>query len=172
MNFFEFEVSPEQELELRNQPKLVYICQFMGIFKNVLRLNLNRTMTFGQPALESPSAANGNEYERQYGSVTAPISSKSTTVTPQDLEQSILRPQFDPLVGELVSRLLMKNKWKLKAGEATHEKQKDDEDNGPSLNYEQWNENLAKKFNVMYKSYKKFQQRFMKDDATNQEDVV
>lgn len=50
----------------------------------------------------------------------------------------------------------MKNKWKLKAGETAQEKNKEEEDSGPSLNYEQWNENLAKKFNVMYKSYKKF----------------
>jgi hypothetical protein len=70
-------------------------------------------------------------------------------------------------VGELVSRLLMKNKWKLKAGDPPHEKQKDDEESGPSLNYEQWNENLAKKFNVMYKSYKKFQQRFMKEEVAD-----
>jgi hypothetical protein len=92
----------------------------MGIFKNVLRLNLNRSMTFGSTSLESPSTANGNGYERQYGTGIPPpncSSSKSTTITPLDLEQSILRPQFDPLVGELVSRLLMKNKWKLKPGE-------------------------------------------------------
>jgi hypothetical protein len=97
MNYFEYEVSPEEEVELRNQPKLVFICQFLGIFKNVLRLNLNRAMTFGQPAvLESPSGgANGNGYERTYGTgATTPVcsSSKSTTITPLDLEQSILRP--------------------------------------------------------------------------------
>ena len=55
MNFFEYEVTPEDIQELRNQPKLVAICQFMGIFKNVLRLNLNRPMTFGATP-ESPRA--------------------------------------------------------------------------------------------------------------------
>jgi hypothetical protein len=65
----------------------------------------------------------------------------------------------------------MKNKWKLKPGETVNEKPKDDEDNGPSLSYEQWNENLAKKFNVMYKSYIKFKQRFMKEEV-NQEELV
>ena len=126
-------------------------------------------MTFGSAPLESPP---DNGYERQYGQgITPPAcsSTKSTTVTPFDLEQSILRPQFDPLVGELVSRLLMKNKWKLKAGETAPEKQKDDEEGAPSLNYEQLNENLAKKFNVMYKSYKKFQTRFMKEEAIQDE---
>jgi hypothetical protein len=66
MNFFEFEVTPEEEHELRNQPKLIFVCQFMGIFKNVLRLNLNRSMTFGSGNPESPSEG-GNGYERQYG---------------------------------------------------------------------------------------------------------
>ena len=66
----------------------------------------------------------------------------------------------------------MKNKWKLKVGEIAQEKHKDEEDNGPSLSYEQWNENLAKKFNVMYKSYKKFQQRFMKEKLANQDEEV
>lgn len=129
----------------------------MGIFKNVLRLNLNRPMTFGATP-ESPRAG-GNGASLQYGTPSRP-----TTITPYDLEQSILRPQFDPLVGELVSRLLMKNKWKLKAGD-TGQQDKGNEEEGapPALNYEQWNENLAKKFNVMYKSYKKFQQRFMKE---------
>ena len=66
-------------------------------------------------------------------------------------------------MGELVSRLLQKNKWKLKEG-AT-EKQADAADKEQNIQtYEQWNENLAKKFNVMYKVYKKFQQRFMKEE--------
>jgi hypothetical protein len=50
----------------------------------------------------------------------------------------------------------MKNKWKLKPGETAQEKIKDEEEGGQGQNYDQWNENLAKKFNVMYKSYKKF----------------
>mgnify|MGYP006108406855 CR=1 FL=1 len=40
---------------------------------------------------------------------------KEKVITPYDLEQSILKPQFDPLVGEIVTRLLQKNKWKLKS---------------------------------------------------------
>ena len=47
MDYFQFEVSQNDEQELKNLPKLVSIVQFMGIFRNVLRLNLNRQMTFG-----------------------------------------------------------------------------------------------------------------------------
>jgi len=65
-----------------------------------------------------------------------------------------------------VSRLLQKNKWKLKEGAVTAADKSADNDAGPqnSQSYEQWNENLAKKFNVMYKNYKKFQLRFMKEE--------
>ena len=38
---FQFEVTPQEEEELRNLPKLPAICQFMAIFKNVLKLNMN-----------------------------------------------------------------------------------------------------------------------------------
>ena len=56
-----------------------------------------------------------NELTNTYTSNSSK-SGQPKTISPYDLEQSILRPQFDPLVGELVSRLLMKNKWKLKEG--------------------------------------------------------
>ena len=38
---FEFEVTPREEEELRRLPKLPAVCQFMAIFKNVLKLNVN-----------------------------------------------------------------------------------------------------------------------------------
>lgn len=53
-------------------------------------------------------------------------------------------------MGELVARLLQKNKWKPKA--------LDQEDSEPfATKYEVWNETLAKKFAVMFKNYKKFE---------------
>ena len=73
---------------------------------------------------------------------------KDRVITPYDVEQSILRPQFDPLVGELVSRLLQKNKWK--------PRNFDEEELYFTMPYDQWNENLAKKFSSMFKNYKKF----------------
>lgn len=128
------------------------IVQFMGIFRNVLRLNLNRQMTIGE--YQDLNLAQSME----------PKSLTSKKVTPYDLEQSILRPQFDPLVGELVTRLLQKNKWKLKAGDNVGKHGAvDEEEDKTQLSYEQWNENLAKKFNVLFKSYQKFKLRFLKD---------
>ena len=41
MNFFEFQVTPEDEQQIRNLPKLPAICQFLAIFKSVLRINMN-----------------------------------------------------------------------------------------------------------------------------------
>lgn len=134
-NIYDFEVTPEDEHLVKNLPKVPAICQFMIIFKNVLKLNTNLS-----------------ELTNIY---TQPKSSLPKTISPQDLEQSILRPQFDPLVGELVSRLLQKNKWKLKEG--AQEKAGDPDKEQAIQSYEQWNENLAKKFNVMFKVYKKFQ---------------
>ena len=86
-------------------------------------------------------------------------------MSPFDLEYSILRPQFDPLVGEIVSRLLMKNKWKYK--ESDREKDEAEDAQAQIQNYEQWNESLAKKFNVWYKNYIKFRQRFLRDREGN-----
>lgn len=58
------------------------------------------------------------------------------SVTPYDLEQSLLRPQHDPLCGEILSKLLSQKK-------------------SPNMDYDAWNFLLAKKFNMMYKTYLK-----------------
>ena len=86
------------------------------------------------------------------------------TITPYDLEQSILRPHLDPLVGELVIRLIQRSKVKVKEGA------KGNGDEGSDLpvvtqTYEQWNENLAKKFSAMYKTYLKFKQKHLKEEG-------
>ena len=150
-NYYYTEVTAEEEEELRNLPKVAAVCQFMALFRNVLKINANGCLdqnAWGTAA--ASSAPQGN----------------NKVISTHDLEQSILRPQFDPLVGELVSRLLQKNKWKLKEV-ASAPADKGAAENEPAHNnlqsYEQWNENLAKKFNVMYKNYKKFQLRFMKE---------
>jgi hypothetical protein len=57
------------------------------------------------------------------------------------------------LVGELVSRLLQKSKWRPRTVE--------DEEAYFAVSYEQWNETLAKKFAAMYKNYKKFQLKYL-----------
>jgi hypothetical protein len=66
-----------------------------------------------------------------------------------DVELSILRPQFDPLVGELISRLLQKTKWR--------PRQYEEDEPIIATSYEVWNTNLAKKFQSMFKNYKKYE---------------
>ena len=85
--------------------KVPSICQFLQIFKGVLRINYTNSDT-----------------------------KESKAICPFDLEQSILRPQFDPLVGDIVSRLLQKNKWKMK--ETGQAPDADKEDGAPSQNYD------------------------------------
>ena len=59
-----------------------------------------------------------------------------------------MRPQFDPLVGELVSRLLQKTKWRPRVF--------DDSEPYFATSHDSWNDTLAKKFAAMYKNYNKF----------------
>ena len=40
-NIYEYEVAPEDEHMVKNLPKVAAICQFMSIFKNVLKINGN-----------------------------------------------------------------------------------------------------------------------------------
>lgn len=87
----DIEVQPEHELEVKAQAKIPAICQFINIFKNVLRFN-------PQSLIQLDSSQKNNV----------------KTITPNDLEQSILRPHLDPLVGELVIRLIQRTKLKPK----------------------------------------------------------
>ena len=79
-NYYDFEVSKEDELILKNEWKLTATCQFFNLFKSMLKLK--------EP------------------------------IAPYDLEQSLLRPQHDPLCGELMSKLLAKRSGFQKKGAA------------------------------------------------------
>ena len=65
-----------------------------------------------------------------------------TQVKPYDLEQSILRPQYDTLCGDIVSRLAVGPL----ARKGSNRQASDEE-------YEKWNDALAKKVSVWYKQY-------------------
>lgn len=73
-----------------------------------------------------------------------------------------------------MTRLLQKNKWKLKDTDISKGKggdaYDDDRQAVQSQSYEQWNEALAKKFAVMYKKYLKFRMSVMKNE--NDEEVT
>ena len=81
-------------------------------------------------------------------------------VTPYDLEQSLLRPQYDPLVGDLISRLI--NKKYLKSGPVTSNSSLAyfGVNDGSCADYEEWNVNLAKRFSAMFKTFKKFSLKY------------
>ena len=71
-------------------------------------------------------------------------------VTPYDLEQTLLRPQHDSaLITDLMGRLLNKRGVS---------------DQNFTSDYDSWNVLLAKKFNGMYKNYRKFSVRFLNFD--------
>ena len=40
-NIYEFEVTVEDEHLVKNLPKLPAVCQFMSLFKNVLKINIS-----------------------------------------------------------------------------------------------------------------------------------
>jgi hypothetical protein len=126
----EIEVDKEDESYLRNNWKLVSVCQFLTLFKSLLKLK--------------------------------------DTMTPYDLEQSLHRPQHDPLCGEVIARVLEPRRFAKKelsshaqstalaylgGGGSSH-------DNG-SLDYDEWNKLLAKKFFYWFKHYAKFSARFL-----------
>ena len=78
--------------------------------------------------LEAQQAANlksDNIYNQPSGA-TATVQKVDKLIAPFDLENSILRPQIDPLVGDIVTRLLQKNKWKLKENESKFNKDDDE----------------------------------------------
>ena len=76
-------------------------------------------------------------------------------ITPEELSHSILYPQVDPLIGQIVNRLLAKTR----PNKAAWNKESDDEIVLPQ--YDQWNETLAKKYATMSKNYLKFKNRFL-----------
>ena len=74
-----------------------------------------------------------------------------------------------------MTRLLQKNKWKLKEtdvakGKGAAEAFADDDKPVQSESYDKWNEALAKKFAVMYKKYHKFRMSVMKNE--NDEEIT
>lgn len=78
-------------------------------------------------------------------------------ITPEELAHSILHPQVDPLVGQIVYRLLQKTR----PSRAYWAKDFNDEE-FQLQTYSAWNDLLAKKWGVMFKSYQRFKHRFMK----------
>ncbi len=84
-----------------------------------------------------------------------------SAVTPYDLEQSLLRPQHDPLVADLITRLLSKKpsqssfKSSVSAGGALAYLG-GASDVQSSIEYEEWNRMLAKRFNAHFKNFRKF----------------
>ena len=69
----------------------------------------------------------------------------------------MLRPQFDPLCGDLINRLI--NKKYLKSGAnqgSSNLSYLGVSDGQNALEYEEWNISLAKRFNSMFKNYRKF----------------
>lgn len=83
----------------------------------------------------------------QFFNLFKPVLRFRDCITPYDLEQSLLRPQHDPLCGDLVTRLLTR-----KGAKAA--------DSGAPL-YDQWSMQLAKRFSAMHKEYAKFAARFL-----------
>lgn len=118
--YYDFEVPKEDELLLRNQWKLPATCQFINMFRNVLKIK--------------------------------------DPLTPYDLEQSLLRPQHDPLCGELMIKLMSKRQLK-KDGNAPVS-----DSTQQNLEYNVWNEMLAKRFAMMYKNYRKLSIKFLGRD--------
>ena len=80
-------------------------------------------------------------------------------ITPEELSHSILYPQVDPLIGQIVNRLLAKTR----PNKAAWNKESDDEIVLPQ--YDQWNETVAKKYATMSKNYLKFKNRFLQASA-------
>lgn len=83
------------------------------------------------------------------------------TVTPYDLEQSLLRPQHDPLCAELMSRLL--HKKNIKKGPDGNIISTTS-DNCQTLDYDTWNMMLAKRFSMWFKNYRKFSMKYLGKD--------
>ena len=78
-------------------------------------------------------------------------------VVPFDLEQALLRPQHDALCSELMTKLMHRRgvNWA--------------SNDGTVLEYEQWCMQLAKKFNGMYKAYRKFSVRYLGLDPSDKD---
>mmetsp|Transcript_19885 Transcript_19885/g.30623 ORF Transcript_19885/g.30623 Transcript_19885/m.30623 type:complete len:105 (+) Transcript_19885:678-992(+) len=104
----------------------------MLIFRNVLRINnFARYHDEFEDEIEDEKelAKINNGFNNSVAQGPGLKSVRDRVVTPYDLEMSILRPQHDPLVGELITRLLQKNKWKQKD---THVDRRDEEEYQPT----------------------------------------
>jgi hypothetical protein len=128
---------------LRNDPRLVQLAQFVNLFKSILKLKTGR-------ADSSPEHDN---------------------LSPADLEHAILKPQFNPLVGELVTKLLSKNLAKITTTQNNDESENHlnlEQDSASTLQYETWNVQLAKKMAAMFKQYRKFAAKHQEEKPTEQ----
>lgn len=92
-------------------------------------------------------------------------------VGPAELEHAILKPQFNPLCGEIVTKLLAKNLQKLTSVQDPSYCYDDFEPEGAStIQYEWWNSQLAKKLAAMFKVYRKFCRQHGKKDPLAEKD--
>lgn len=92
-------------------------------------------------------------------------------VGPTELEHAILKPQFNPLCGEIIKKLLSKNLQKLTSMQDPSQANEDFEPEGAStIQYEWWNSQLAKKLAAMFKVYLKFCRQHGRKDPLDDKD--
>jgi len=86
-------------------------------------------------------------------------------LSPDDVAFAISQPEFDPLCGLIVTRMLSRKLARL-----------DESDSLPQIKYEQWNEQLGKKIAILHKQYQKFILRHKvahgEDQETSETDVI
>ena len=139
----------EKEMKaLASESKLLTICQFMSMFRHVMKIY--------PTSLESDNSDSLmlHTEDKPYYSET------NRLITPDELSHSIIYPHVDPLVGQIVSRLLAK----ARPTKVAYDKAVEEEEIVLTP-YDMWNENLAKKWSVLYKNYQKFKNRFIKPSS-------
>jgi hypothetical protein len=103
----------------------------------------------------------------QFVNVFAPVFNfaPDTGLTPDDIAHAIKYPDLDPICGVVVTRMLARKIARVEADTTI-----------PPPRYQQWNEQLAKKFSVLHKTYIKFHQKHSSvpaegDDAREQDSI-
>jgi len=98
------------EKETFSQGKLIFICQFLALFKNVLKIQ--PTVLQIQELTEQARNFSSDQEILRKGEIQL-LPTSQTTITPFELETSIRNPKVCPLIGILVTRLLQRNRWKI-----------------------------------------------------------
>lgn len=113
--------------------------QFFSIFRNLLNLK--------------PEQPDSKEIQASFANNQ--LSMQTEGITPADLEMALLRPQLDPLCGELISRLLSKKLSNFKPLTSTDAQGSLSNQVTPQ-EYDRWNDLLAKRMSALFKVYRKF----------------